>query len=267
MYESHWGLHAAPFRACLDPGLFYESPTHEEALARLHFLVDERRRLGLLLGDAGSGKSLLFEVFAGQLRRAGSAVAKMSLLGLQPAEMLWQSIADLGGGADRGESIGMMWQTLADRIAEHRYQRLDTVFLLDDADRAGPDVLAQLTRLVKFDRLPEARLTVVLAGRRDAIGNLGQDLLEMAELGIDVERWEQADTENYVKQSLARAGASTPVFADQALARLQQLTDGVPRRVSQLADLAMLAGAGRAVEQIDADLVESVYQELAVVDA
>jgi general secretion pathway protein A len=267
MYESHWGLRETPFRACLDPGLFYESPTHEEALARLHFLVDERRRLGLLLGAAGSGKSLLFEVFAGQLRRSGSAVAKMSLLGLSPAEMLWQSIADLGGGAERGESIGPLWQTLTDRVTELRYERRDTVFLLDDADRAGPDVLAQLTRLAKFDRLPEARLTVVLAGRRDAARNLGPDLLEMVELRIDVECWEQTDTENYVKQSLARAGARAPVFADQALARLQQLTDGVPRRVSQLADLALLAGAGQAVDQIDADLVESVYQELALVEA
>jgi len=267
MYESHWGLRAAPFRACLDPGLFYESPTHEEALARLHFLVDQRRRLGLLLGDAGSGKSLLFEVFAGQLRRSGSAVVKMSLLGVRPAEMLWQSIADLGGGAERDDSIGRLWQALTDRLIEHRYQRLDTVFLLDDADRANRDVLSQLARLVKFDRLPEARLTVVLAGRPRGIGSLGADVLEMAELRIDVERWEQSDTENYVKQSLARAGANVPVFADQALARLQQLSDGVPRRVSQLADLALLAGAGRAVEQIDADLVDSVYQELAVVEA
>jgi general secretion pathway protein A len=265
MYESHWGLQESPFRACLDPGMFYESPTHEEALARLHFLVDERRRLGLLLGEAGSGKSLLFEVFAGDLRRSGSAVAKMSLLGLSPTEMLWQSLADLGGGVDRSETVAALWQALSDRITEHRYQRVDTVFLLDDADRAVPDTLAQLTRLVKCDRLPEARLTVALACRRDSLGRLGADLLELAELRIDVEPWEQADTESYVKQSLARAGAHASVFADQALARLQQLTGGVPRRVSRLADLALLAGAGQDAAEIDANLVESVYEELAVV--
>ena len=57
MYHSHWGLDEAPFRTDLDPRYFYQSPTHEEALARLHFPVDYRRRLGLSRGEPGSGKS------------------------------------------------------------------------------------------------------------------------------------------------------------------------------------------------------------------
>jgi len=63
MYQTHWGLQESPFRGCLDPKSFYQSPTHEEALARLHFLVEHGRRLGLLTGPSGSGKSLLLEVF------------------------------------------------------------------------------------------------------------------------------------------------------------------------------------------------------------
>ena len=71
MYASHWGLQESPFRNYTNPQRFYQSPTHEEALARLHFLVEEHRRLGLLLGPGGSGKSFLLEVFAAQLRRGG----------------------------------------------------------------------------------------------------------------------------------------------------------------------------------------------------
>jgi type II secretory pathway predicted ATPase ExeA len=71
MYQAHWGLDDAPFRTRLDRRFFYESPTHEEALARLHFLVDERRRLGLLLGSHGSGKSTVLEFFSDEIRRRG----------------------------------------------------------------------------------------------------------------------------------------------------------------------------------------------------
>ena len=88
MYQAHWGLQESPFRGDLDPKSFYPSPTHEEALARLNFLVEQHHRLGLLIGPAGSGKSLLFEVFAQQLRRQGRSVAKLSLLDVEPAEML-----------------------------------------------------------------------------------------------------------------------------------------------------------------------------------
>jgi type II secretory pathway predicted ATPase ExeA len=85
MYQAHWGLRESPFRGLLDPKFFYQSPTHDEALARLQFLVHDRRRLGLLIGPSGSGKSLLLEVFADQLRRSAQPVAKLSLLGVGPA--------------------------------------------------------------------------------------------------------------------------------------------------------------------------------------
>ncbi|HEY4759151.1 MAG TPA: hypothetical protein VIH42_01085, partial [Thermoguttaceae bacterium] len=69
MYQSHWGLRESPFRGGLVMQLLQRSPTHEEALARLHFLVDNQRRLGLLMGPSGSGKSLVLEAFAGAMLR------------------------------------------------------------------------------------------------------------------------------------------------------------------------------------------------------
>ena len=64
MARKYWGLRESPFREALDWRRFYPSPMHEEALARLEFLVTDRRRLGLLLGAPGCGKSLVLEVFA-----------------------------------------------------------------------------------------------------------------------------------------------------------------------------------------------------------
>ena len=54
MYLAHWGLRQPPFTGAVDPSCFYQSPTHEEALARLQFLIDTGRRSGLLLGSAGT---------------------------------------------------------------------------------------------------------------------------------------------------------------------------------------------------------------------
>jgi type II secretory pathway predicted ATPase ExeA len=269
MYESHWGFHETPFRAWLDPNCFHQSPTHEEALARLHFLVDGRRRLGLLTGEPGSGKSLLLEVFARQLRHGGRPVAQASLLAVERGALLWQLAAGLGLNLDPTDTVASLWRSLVDRIAEYRYQRLETTLLLDDADQAadqagGNDVLALVARLARHDLTPESWLTIILAGRRERIARLGEPLLDLAELRIDVEPWEQADTESYIEASLARAGRHEPVFDPKAVARLQELTGGVPRRVSRLADLALLAGAGRDLQQIDAEVVEAVHQELGV---
>ncbi|MEE8451227.1 MAG: AAA family ATPase [Thermoguttaceae bacterium] len=264
MYQSHWGLEKTPFRGCLDPDFFFESPTHEEALARLHFLVEQRRRLGLLIGTSGSGKSLLLEVFAQQLRRGGLPVAKLSVLGLEPVDTLSQIAAGFELNPDPGDSVARLWRMVTDRLSEFRYQQLDATLLLDDADRASKPVLDMITRLAQHDSSPESRLTIVLAGQRERLGRLGDRLLGLAELRIDIEPWEATDTEDYLKSSLARAGCETPIFDPPAVARLHELTHGIPRHIGQLADLALLAGAGEELKQINAKVVESVYQELGV---
>jgi general secretion pathway protein A len=265
MYQAHWGLSEQPFRGCVDATSFYQSPTHEEALARLTFLVEQHRRLGLLIGPSGSGKSLVFEVFAEQLRRRGRSAAKLSLLDVEPTEMLSLLATEWELPIGLLQSASVLWRALTNRLIEHRYQQLETVVLFDDVDQADPRTLQHVARLVRFDPSPEMRLTVVLAGRQECLEKLGQSLLLLADLRIDVEPWQRADTEQYVNTSLSQAGCRTPVFAEPAVDRLHELAHGIPRRVSQLADLALLAGASQNLNQIDARVVEEAYQELCVV--
>lgn len=264
MYQSHWGLRESPFRGCLDPQFFYHSPTHSEAMARLYFLVEQHRRLGLLFGMAGSGKSLLLEVFAAQLRRSGKPVAKINLLGIEPAEMLWMLASGFQTNPEPSCSIAALWRAVTDRLTEYRYRRLDAVVLLDDADRASREVLDCVTRLAVYDPSPDSRLTIVLAGQCERMNRLGESLLELSELRIDVEPWEQIDTAEFLNTSLATAGRSSTVFDDQAVARLHELSHGIPRQINRLADLSLLAGAGAELDQIDDEVVESVYHELGV---
>ena len=266
MYQSHWGLDQAPFRTDLDPRFFYQGPTHDEALARLHFLVEQRRRMGLLLGEHGSGKSLLLLVFAEEIRRQGLPVAQVSLLGVEPSEFPALLAMHLEMNLPRGAPFHVIWRSIDDRLAEYRYQRVRSVVLLDDADRAKPDVLAQVARLAQLQQGPDSPLTLVLAARPRQAGQLGHSLLERVELRIDLGPWDEADTENFLKTSLCRAGGHLPIFAPSAISRLHALGEGIPRRITQLADLSLLAGAGRRMHEIDVETVESVYQELGVIE-
>jgi len=263
-YLSHWDLADCPFSTGFEPKGFYPSPVHEEALARLHFLVDHRDRLGLLLGESGTGKSLLLRVFADRLRRAGLPVAAVGLWGVERDELMWLVAARLGLNPERGLGAAALWQLVADRLAEYRYQQLQTVILLDDADRAVGEVLSSVMRLVKCDWSAESRLTVVLACQEGRIDRLGGDLLDLAELRIDLRCWDQGDTEKYIEVSLAQAGRTAAAFDPSALVRLHELGGGLPRRVAHLADLALVAGAGQNLNRIDADTIESVSQELGV---
>ncbi len=265
MYQAYWGLGESPFRGNLDQQYFHQGPSQDEALARLHFLVEERRTLGMLLGEPGSGKSQLLEIFSQQLGCVQRQASLVNLVGLSSHEFLWQLTGQLGVETPPNVSEFKLARAMADYVTANRYQQIATVLLLDDADEARPEVLDQIVRLAQFDVSRDARLTIVLTAQPQGVGRVGNRLLELAELRIDLEGWEADDTAAFVKESLAQAGRATPVFSEAALVRLHELTGGIPRRVKQLADLALLAGAGQNLIQIEAETINAVYCELGVV--
>jgi type II secretory pathway predicted ATPase ExeA len=231
----------------------------------MHFLVEQRRRLGLLLGCEGSGKSMLLEIFAAELRRRGPVVARVNLTGISGDEMLWSLSAQFGRNLDRCESTPALWRALSDRLAAFRYQQVDSVVLLDDADHAGNSVVPHLIRLAKLEPATQSRLTLILAGDLLTIGRLGSTLLGLSELRINLEPWQPDDISEYLEQSLSRAGCESNPFEEPAIARIYELSQGVPRQVRVLADLCLLAGAGGRLQTIDAEVVDSVFHELATV--
>lgn len=267
MVYSHWGLRESPFAAGIDPRAFYQGTNHEEALARLHFLVDQPRRIGLLLGDSGVGKSLLLEVFAKEKRSSTRQVVTFSLLGITSTDFLWQLSVRLGRDLAPSDSMFQLWRSVSDQLTENRYQKTGTVLLLDDADEADKDVLLQVARVAQADSSPAARLTIVLTAQSQRVGNLGRRLLELADLRIDLEPWSETDTMAYLRWAVVKAGRTKATFSPEAMRQIYQLSEGVPRRVKQLADMAMVAGAGSELEIVDVDVVESVFHELGVVVA
>ncbi len=265
MYLSYWGLGESPFRANLDVRCFHQGLAQEEALARLHFLVDEHRTLGLLAGARGSGKSMLLEVLSRQLPAVRSQTVLLSAAGIDLHEFLWLAAGRLGVEISPHASQFTLSRTVVDHLLANRYQQLATVLLVDDADEAREEVLVEVSRLAQINADRQAQMTIVLAAKPSRLGRLGARLLDLAELRIDVDGWEDDETAAYVKTSLARAGRSTPVFSEAALARLHEQAGGIPRRVQQLADLALLAGAGQNLGQIEPELIDSVIGELGIV--
>jgi type II secretory pathway predicted ATPase ExeA len=246
----------------LDAERFYPSAGHNEALARLEYLVDARRRLGVLLGTSGMGKSLVLRVVAKRLARSGAVVVTLDAIGLGTREFLWQLAAGLGAAPRYDAEVIQLWRLVADRVAENRLLQVNTVLLVDEAGQAGPDVLTQLVRLARLDSSPAARWTIVLAAEPDQAARWNESIRELVDLRIDLGPWSEADTIGYVQTSLVDAGRFDPVFETDALSAVHELSGGVPRRVVRLADFALLAGAAAELNSIDAATVHAAYGEM-----
>ena len=264
MYQAYWGLSKSPFRGHLDPQAFHRGAAQDEALARMHFLVDERRTLGLVLGEAGVGKSLLLEVFASELTTNRHERALLGLLGIGRREFLWQLAGELGIESRRSAGEASLHRAIDDHLVANRFQQRSTVLLLDDIDEASPDVLGEVVRLALFSQTHDTGLTLVVAAHPERLSRLGNRLLELAELRVDLLGFDLEDTAALLKKSLADAGRTSPIFTEAAVQRIHELSGGIPRRIKQIADLALVGGAGSNLAHIEPVMVELVYQELGV---
>jgi general secretion pathway protein A len=242
--------------------VFYAGLPQQEALARLRFLVHNQRRLGLMLGGTGWGKSLVLALFAEEAAREGWHIAEINPLGLTIREFYWQLATALHANPRSTDDVAKLCRRVEERFEQNHLQGEQLVLLLDDADHAGADVLTQLVRLVQLPPARTGNLTIVLSSNAAQASRLGQRLLDLVDLRIDLEPWDADDTTGYLQLALVAAGAEQPIFADAALDEIQRLTAGVPRLVNRLADYALVAGSSAGVEIIDAEIVTAAYEAI-----
>ena len=259
----HWRLKAAPWSGRIDAAAYVASPVQNEALARLEFLIDSGKRLGLVLGPSGAGKSLTLAVLAAQQRRRGIRATRISLFESEPREFFERLAADWGVATTARDSTTSLWLALMQQLQEYRICHEKVVLLLDDLDDARADTLAQVTRLLVHADSPRWPLTIAVAGRTPLSPTVPVRLLELVDLRIDVGAWEIDDTAMFIDHSLERAGRNEAIFAPDAIARLHELAGGMVRHIEQLAELALIAGAGFDARRIDAHIIDSVHAELA----
>jgi general secretion pathway protein A len=205
----------------------------------------------------------VFRVAAAQLARQGRAVVRVDTLGASTREFFWQVACELRTAPREDADAAWLWRQIADRVAENRTQRIDTVLLVDDAGQAGPDVLMQFARLSRIDVSPSARWTIILAAEPKQAARWNETLRNLVDLRIDLGPWTAEDTIGYVQTALVEAGCVEPVFEEPALATLHELSGGVPRQVVRLAEYALLAGAACGAESIEAEMIEAASEETA----
>ena len=259
--QTNWTWNEAPFSTKLDPKRFYPGATQDEALSRIHFLVDNQRRLGVLSGPTGCGKSMILEVCAKQLRQQNRQVNIQNLVGVQADEFLWQLGVGLGTNPSIHATPRQLWKLIDDQIKAGRYQRVSNVLMFDDVEDAETDVLTMIARLAQSDPSDDSRLTLVLTCEQSRTHLLGERLRQLCDLLVDVEPWTVEETIDFLRTGLSAAACDPDLFSDGADRRLHELTEGVPRRVQQLAQLSLVAASAEDLEFVDVETLEAVCQE------
>ena len=260
--ENYWGLTAPPFAS----GKFFLSSSIHEVDARLNYLVERRDRLGVLVGDAGMGKTMVWQRLARMWRRRHEVAVTLNLVGLSDLEFAAQLALGLGAVSREypPSSPTVVWREISDRLQVNAAQELRTILLFDDVHLATFQVQTAILRLLHGGLGGHYHPIILLSSDTVYFSRWAGPFLAQCPLRVDLEPWNLQDTQTFVRTALRHAGRERPIFEAHAIQLLHQLSSGCPRRIVRLADLSLMAGAADQATAIDAATVAAVYQELEV---
>jgi len=264
MYNEYWGFRRSPFAGDINPDRFYESPGHEEALARLAYVVEQCRLGGLMVGPPGVGKSIALEVFARRLRRPDRELVLLRCPAFGMRELFFELATQMRLAPEPDEPAAELWRRLREHVAANHADGVQTVILIDQAHLLceQPEQQRALHLLYQLAAYANSRLTVLLSGRPELLSRAAADVVEWVDLGVMLEPLDEAETAHYVEHMTRWAGRDRPAFSPEALRHVYRLSGGVPRRINRVCDLALLAACSEEQELVSAEVVETVYRDL-----
>lgn len=270
MYEAYWQLQLKPFENCADPRFYYPGETHQAALLKLRYAVENRRSGALLSGASGAGKTLIVNMLRSILGDRFAPFIHLVFPQMN-AEQLLAYLADQltgpTGGAVSGEvpqNLRHIERFLAGNVDEDRHAVvvIDEAHLLED-----PRTLEAIRLLCNFEFQSRPAMTVILAGQPGILPILDRNgpLEERLAVKCLLRPLDARETKEYVQHRLQAAGASRTIFEPDTLSAIHRLTHGVARRINRLCDLALLIGFAEERRTIGAAQLESINQELVTV--
>jgi len=244
MYRNFFSLSELPFSISPDPKYLFMSDRHKEALTHLTYGLGEVGGFALLTGEVGTGKTTISRCLMEQLPENTQAAFI-----LNPTLSCQELLATLCDQLKiRYRKTGASLKTLTDKISEKLLKNhendINTLLIIDEAQHLQPEVLEQLRLLTNLETNTKKLLQVILIGQPEL-----QQLLQRRDLRQLAQRitaryhlmpLTKQELAQYILHRLTVADCARPLFDKGALAKIHQLSQGVPRLINLLCHSALM---------------------------
>jgi len=244
VYLDYFGLKEAPFRITPNTEYWHAGGQRGEMLAALLYAIGQGEGIIKVVGEVGSGKTMLCRKLAAQLPDSVDSV----YLGnptLAPDDMLAAILADLGIEIPESGRQARLAQLNAALLARHAAGRRVVVFV-EEAQGIALDNLEFLRLLTNLETATDKLLQIVLFGQPELDVQLAdpriRQLKDRITLSLSLSPLAEAEVADYLRARLSVAGYRGPdLFSPALTARMTALSGGLSRRINVLADKTLLA--------------------------
>jgi len=266
MYEAYWGLNEKPFENTADPRFLYYSKQHEEAFTRLIYAIQEQKGAAVLSGVFGCGKTVVAQAVLSSLSKGKYETAFVINPQLSHVELLREILYDLGLKDNLPAQKTDILHALNETLHHNMDNGKQTIVIIDEAhlieDRL---IFEELRLLLNFQYKNKFLLTLILLGQpelKEKINNIKQ-LAQRIAIKYHLSGLTETETLEYVHHRLRIAGVQLKeIFDNSALKIIYEQSGGIPRRINQICDMALLTGFGGQKEIINEEIIMEVVKDL-----
>lgn len=267
MYESHFGLSGPPFQLVPDPGFFFGSRGHSNALAFLKSAAHQGDGFLVVTGEIGAGKTTLVRTLLESLDaervQAATMVSTQLESGDLPLAILLAFGAAQATAATKTELNAALEAFLMDLAGKGRRALL----IVDEAQNLNRTLVEELRMLSNLQLGSNALLQVFLVGqpelRTQMQGKAMEQLRQRVTASCHLGPMDNKETRAYVEHRLRRVGwADRPPIETFAFDQIHAWTAGIPRRINRLCNRVLLATFLEGKDSITAEAVDQIARDL-----
>lgn len=262
--RTHYGFTRHPFGRDLAPNQLFASRSHQEATARLAWLVDQDG-IAVITGEVGAGKTVAARAATTALDASRHTIIYLANPAVGARGLHHHLVAALGE-TPRFHRPALIAQAADLLAAEHDERRKHTTLVVDEAHLLSADQLEQLRLLTNADMDARSPLSLILLGqptlrRRLKLGHFAA-LDQRISLRYHLDGLPLDETIAYLKHHLSLAGRTDPLFSDDAINLIHQTARGIPRAINNLAVQALIAAYADGKGLIDEQAAKTAVTEV-----
>lgn len=237
---------------------FYETTVFTEALSRLLYLVDVGEALALVHGPDGSGRTSLLKKLQEQLQRRQAGVVLLNAAALDAESLLWHLADALAIVSPASQRRSEILLKIRDELLGRAHCGLRSAILLDDIQRAAPDVPSLIHQLAALGTQQPGMLTVVATSQSSRVPGLA----DHPALNIALSLLSPEESLNFVINLLSCQRTGLDRVESSAVTAVAELAGGSPAQLLRLCDLVEVVTETSPDLRIDGQVVREIAQEV-----
>jgi type II secretory pathway predicted ATPase ExeA len=267
MYEDYFGLERPPFKITPDTSLFYDGGKRGDILAALVYAIHRGEGIIKVVGEVGSGKTMLCRML--QLRLPDTVeIVYIANPSVSAEDILFVIAHELSLQVTKQASKHEVMHMLQDYLLQRHMENKQVVLFIEEAQGMPLDTLEEVRLLSNLETDENKLLQIILFGQPELDRNLSEQsirqLRERITHNFELAALTQDEIHNYLNFRMREVGYTGPELISTAVAKkVEQHSEGLLRRINIIGDKILLSAFAEGTHNLTSKHVTAAVNDSA----